>query len=105
MRRKGIAVGVILAALVVFVAPAGWAGPPRLRVGEMPARPKILGIAGGEIISSDVAASSDLAIGGKVFPSRPLKGQGVLGPYFFCTSSPFILSYESVVCIRRMDAL
>ena len=38
------------------------------------------------------------------FPLPPLKGQGVLGPYFFCTSSHFILGYESVVCVRRMDA-
>jgi hypothetical protein len=37
------------------------------------------------------------------FPSRPLKGQGVLGPYFFCTSSPFVFGYEPVVCMRRMD--
>jgi catechol 2,3-dioxygenase-like lactoylglutathione lyase family enzyme len=40
------------------VAQAAWAGPPRLRAGETPTRPKILGIAGVEIISSDVTASN-----------------------------------------------
>jgi catechol 2,3-dioxygenase-like lactoylglutathione lyase family enzyme len=58
MRRMGIAIGVIQAAVVVFVALAGWAGPARLRALEAPMRPKILGIGGVEIVSSNVAASN-----------------------------------------------
>jgi catechol 2,3-dioxygenase-like lactoylglutathione lyase family enzyme len=58
MRRTGIAAGVMLAAVVLFVALDAWAGPPRLRAGETPTRPKILGIGGVEILSSNLTASN-----------------------------------------------
>jgi catechol 2,3-dioxygenase-like lactoylglutathione lyase family enzyme len=58
MRTTGIALGVMLAAVVVFAALAGRADPSHLKARETPARPKILGIAGVEIVSSDVAATN-----------------------------------------------
>ena len=81
MRRMGIAAGAVgvTAVAVVLVVMACWAGASRLRAGETAGRPKILGIAGVEITSSNVEAA-------KLFYGRLVEMDG---PCNWCENNPY----------------